>query len=113
MIAAFCKDNCLTQLSVFAWTILASILDHPEVDVADARKVCPGLDTSRYPFLKDTSNTTTSTNGGGNSGTSGNSTNSGNSSGTGGSRNAGGKGVGSVGATAVVFAVLMFGLGGL
>lgn len=58
IIDAFCKNNCETQASVFTWVIGESTFNSTqEINIADARKVCKGLDTSKYPFLKDLSAT--------------------------------------------------------
>jgi len=89
--------------------------DTRSINVADARKVCKGLDTSKYPFLKDLSST------GGSSGSSGSSSsgagagaNSTKGNGTGaGAKNDGGRVGGGVGllASAVLATVVVVGLG--
>ncbi|PWW75936.1 hypothetical protein C7212DRAFT_193382 [Tuber magnatum] len=114
IIDAFCKNNCRTQASVFTWVVLESMFnDTSDINVPDARKVCKGLDSSAYPFLKDLSAA------GGSS--------SGSSSGSGAGNSAGGNGTGSdaenggarvggsVGflASVVLAAVVVVGLGGL
>ncbi|CUS07665.1 unnamed protein product [Tuber aestivum] len=56
IIDAFCKDNCQTQASLFTWVVSQSMFnDTSDINIADARKICKGLDSSAYPFLKDLS----------------------------------------------------------
>jgi len=93
IIDSFCKDNCKTQFSLILWFVTKSIFNTTEgVNVADARKVCKELDTSKYPFLKDVNSI------GGSSGSYGSSGSSGSGAGAGtGARNDGGRVGGGVG----------------
>jgi len=118
IIDAFCKNNCATQGSVFIWVVSESMFnDTRGINIADARKVCKGLDTSKYPFLKDLSagGSSSSSGSSGSSGSgAGASTNSTGGNGTGtGTKNDGVRVGGAVGllASVALAAVVVVGLG--
>lgn len=51
-IAAFCANSCITQASVFTWVVSGEMLGTEDINIADARELCPGLDTSKFLFLE-------------------------------------------------------------
>ncbi|KAG0633712.1 hypothetical protein HOY80DRAFT_591714 [Tuber brumale] len=115
MIDAFCKNNCQTQASVFTWVVGETMFNDTQgINIADARKICKGLDTSGYPFLKDLS-TAGGSSSGSSPGSAGGAANSTGGNGTeADTKNDSARVGGSVGLlTTLVLVVVVVGLGGL
>jgi len=100
IIDAFCKSSCMVQMSLYAWDILSSIAGGftDTINIGDARKLCKGLDTSKFPYYKNSSSS--SGNGSSSSSSSDSTTTSRNGNGTGGS-GTGGSSSGAVGRNGV------------
>ncbi|CAZ81361.1 unnamed protein product [Tuber melanosporum] len=115
VIDAFCKNNCQTQASVFTWVVGETVFnDTADINIADARKICKGLDTSGYPFLKDSSATGGSSSSSSSSGAVGAANSTGGNGTEADTKNDGVRVGGSVGLlTTLVLGAVMVGLGSL
>lgn len=64
VISAFCGSSCMTQISVLTWDIIGKVYGDDEINIGDATKLCPKLDTSKFPFLNSNTSSSSSSNSG-------------------------------------------------
>lgn len=60
IISTFCNSSCATQISVFTWDVTGKIYGTQDINIGDATKLCPKLDTSKFPFMESTNSSSSS-----------------------------------------------------